>query len=138
MKRMRGYIAVVLAVGAASIATVAQAPEERETSAQAVAGMRKTEAKEMDQTYTKAAPTAQKLTDEALAKHPEILLIAIHAFCEAAGEIERDLPQRDKAQPDRNAFHPTDHPQAVSSARISPDRILAWARISPDRRFTVR
>lgn len=79
MKRMRGCIAVVLAVGAASIATVAQAPEERETSAQAIAGMRKTEAKEMDQTYTKAAPTAQKLTEEALAKHPEILLIAIHA-----------------------------------------------------------
>ena len=33
----------------------------------------------MDPTYTKAAPYAQKLIDQALAKHPEILLIAIHA-----------------------------------------------------------
>lgn len=41
--------------------------------------MRKVDAKEMDPTYTKAAPFAQKLVDEALAKHPEILLIAIHA-----------------------------------------------------------
>jgi iron complex outermembrane receptor protein len=33
----------------------------------------------MDPTYTAPAPFAQKLVDEALAKHPEILLIAIHA-----------------------------------------------------------
>lgn len=33
----------------------------------------------MDATYGKAAPFAQKLIDEALAKHPEIILIAIHA-----------------------------------------------------------
>jgi hypothetical protein len=51
----------------------------QQTRAQAVAGMRKVEAKEMDATYTTAAPVAQKLVDEALAKHPEILLIAIHA-----------------------------------------------------------
>lgn len=51
----------------------------QETREQAVAGMRKTEAKEMDPTYTKPAPFAMKLTEEALAKHPEVILIAIHA-----------------------------------------------------------
>jgi hypothetical protein len=51
----------------------------QQTREQAVAGMRKVDAKEMDPTYTSPAPYAQKLVDEALAKHPEILLIAIHA-----------------------------------------------------------
>jgi iron complex outermembrane receptor protein len=51
----------------------------QQTREQAVAGMRKVEAKEMDPTYTKAAPFAQKLVDEALAKHPEVILLAIHA-----------------------------------------------------------
>jgi hypothetical protein len=51
----------------------------QQTRDQAVAGMRKVEAKEMDATYTTAAPFAQKLVDDALAKHSEILLIAIHA-----------------------------------------------------------
>ena len=51
----------------------------QETREQAVAGMRKVDPKEMDPTYTKPAPFAQKLVDEALAKHPEVILIAIHA-----------------------------------------------------------
>jgi hypothetical protein len=51
----------------------------QQTREQAVGAMRKVEAKEMDPTYTTPAPFAQKLVDEALAKHPEILLIAIHA-----------------------------------------------------------
>ena len=51
----------------------------QQTREQAVAGMRKVEAKEMDPTYSTAAPYAQKLVDEALASHPEILLLAIHA-----------------------------------------------------------
>lgn len=51
----------------------------QQTRTEAVAGMRKVEAKEMDPTYTKAAPVAQKLIDDALARHPEVLLIAIHA-----------------------------------------------------------
>ena len=51
----------------------------QQTREQAVAGMRKVEAKEMDPSFTKAAPYAQQLVDRALAKHPEILLIAIHA-----------------------------------------------------------
>jgi iron complex outermembrane receptor protein len=56
----------------------ANAPAQQ-TREQAVAAMRKVEAKEMDATYTTPAPMAQKLVNEALAKHPEILLIAIHA-----------------------------------------------------------
>ena len=51
----------------------------QETREQAVAGMRKVDPKEMDSTYTTAAPFAQKLVDEALAKHPEVLLLAVHA-----------------------------------------------------------
>ncbi len=51
----------------------------QQTREQAVAGMRKVDAKEMDATYTTRAPFAQQLVDRALAKHPEIILIAIHA-----------------------------------------------------------
>jgi hypothetical protein len=51
----------------------------QETREQAIAGMRKVDAKDMDPTYTKPAPYAQKLVDEALAKHPEVILIAVHA-----------------------------------------------------------
>src|SRR3984893_16619879 len=51
----------------------------QDTREQAVAGMRKVDPKEMDTTYTQAAPFAQKLVDEALAKHSEVILIAIHA-----------------------------------------------------------
>ncbi len=51
----------------------------QQTREQAIGGMRKVEAKEMDPTYTTAAPYAQQLIQAALDKHPEILLIAIHA-----------------------------------------------------------
>lgn len=51
----------------------------QETREQAVAGMRHVDPKEMDSTYTQPAPYAQKLLEEVLAKHPDILLIAIHA-----------------------------------------------------------
>ncbi len=51
----------------------------QQTREEAVAGMRKVDAKEMDPSYTTPAPMAQKLVDEALAKHPEVILIAIHA-----------------------------------------------------------
>ena len=51
----------------------------QQTRDQAVAAMRKVDAKEMDATYTTAAPFAQKLVNDALARHPDILLIAIHA-----------------------------------------------------------
>jgi len=51
----------------------------QETREQAIAGMRKVDPKELDPTYTKPAPFAQKLVDDALAMHPEVILIAIHA-----------------------------------------------------------
>ncbi len=73
MKKLIGIFCVAL------FAFVTAAALGQQTREQAVAGMRKVEAKEMDPTYTQAAPFAQKLVDEALAKHPEILLIAIHA-----------------------------------------------------------
>jgi hypothetical protein len=51
----------------------------QESRKQAVAGMRHVDPKEMDSSYTSPAPYAQKLVEEALANHPEIILIAIHA-----------------------------------------------------------
>ena len=68
-------VACVTMLGIMSI-TSAAAQDTRE---QAIAGMRKVDAKEMDPTYTTPAPLAQKLVDEALAKHPEVILLAIHA-----------------------------------------------------------
>lgn len=51
----------------------------QQTRDEAVKGMRKVQPSEMDATYTRAAPFAQKLVDEALDKHPEVILMAIHA-----------------------------------------------------------
>jgi hypothetical protein len=62
-----------------TLAALSMAANAQQTREQAVAGMRKVEAKEMDPTYITPAPLAKKLVDEALAKHPEIILIAIHA-----------------------------------------------------------
>jgi iron complex outermembrane receptor protein len=59
-----------------ALCAVAHAQQTRQ---QAIAGMRKVEAKEMDPTYTEPAPEAQRLVDQALAKHPEVILLAIHA-----------------------------------------------------------
>jgi hypothetical protein len=73
---MKKLLAALCLTTFVAITTAALAQQTRE---QAVSGMRKVEAKEMDATYTTPAPFAQKLVDEALAKHPEILLIAIHA-----------------------------------------------------------
>jgi hypothetical protein len=69
----------VLALSLLALIAVAPAILSQQTRDQAVAAMRKVNAKEMDPSYTTAAPFAQKLVDEALAQHPEILLIAIHA-----------------------------------------------------------
>ena len=60
------------------IGLCATAPAQ-ETREQAAAALRKPELKEMDPAFTRAAPFAQKLIDEALAKHPQVLLLAIHA-----------------------------------------------------------
>jgi len=74
MKKAVQFIFGAVLIAGSVVPTVAQ-----ETREQAVAGMRKVNPKEMDPTYTKAAPFAQKLVDEALAKHPEVILLAIHA-----------------------------------------------------------
>lgn len=74
---MKSAAAVVVATSFIVVG-LASAPAQ-ETRGQAIAGMRHVDPKEMDPTYTKAAPYAQKLVDQALAKHPEVILIAIHA-----------------------------------------------------------
>ena len=74
---MKNNAAIVCAMSVVVMSVfVASAQETRE---QAVAGMRHVDAKEMDPTYTKPAPFAQKLVEAALARHPEVILIAIHA-----------------------------------------------------------
>src|SRR5258707_15508719 len=70
---------VQLAISIVFIALCVAPGLAQETREQAVAGMRKVDPKELDPTYTKAAPFAQKLVNEALAKHPEVILIAVHA-----------------------------------------------------------
>jgi hypothetical protein len=68
-----------LILSSAIFATLLGVAYAQQTREQAIAGMRKVQAKEMDLTYTTAAPAAQKLVDEALARHPEVILLAIHA-----------------------------------------------------------
>lgn len=74
---MKKSVAVLCFIAVA--ASMAISIPAQQTRDQAVAGMRKVDAKEMDPSYTTAAPFAQKLVNEALAKHPELLLLAIHA-----------------------------------------------------------
>jgi len=74
---MKTAVALVLSTSLSFFGTISGSAQE--TREQAIAGMRHVEPKEMDPTYTKAAPYAQKLISEALEKHPEIILIAIHA-----------------------------------------------------------
>ena len=68
-------VAVVLSV--LTVLTVMRAPAQ-ETREEAVSHMRKVDPKEMDSNYHKNAAFAQKLVDEALAKHSEVVLLAIH------------------------------------------------------------
>jgi len=69
-------IVLCMATMAVACSNLAIAQQTRE---EAVRGMRKVQPKEMDATYTKPAPFAQKLVDAALAEHPEVILMAIHA-----------------------------------------------------------
>lgn len=50
----------------------------QDTRESAVAHMRSVKPSEMDTTYTRAAPVAQKLLEGVLSKHPEVILIAMH------------------------------------------------------------
>ncbi len=51
----------------------------QDTRESAAAGLRAADPKEMDPDFKMNAKFAQKLVDEALAKHPEVILLAIHA-----------------------------------------------------------
>ncbi len=59
----------------------------QQTREEAVKGMRKVLPSEMDPTYTQPAPFAQKLVDQALDKHPEVILMAIHAEVPGHGDL---------------------------------------------------
>ena len=74
---MKNNASVVCALSVALLGMLTASAQE--TREQAVAGMRHVDPKEMDSSYTQPAPFAQKLIAEALANHPEIILIAIHA-----------------------------------------------------------
>jgi hypothetical protein len=51
----------------------------QQTREEAIKGMRKVSPSEMDPTYTQAPAFAQRLVNAALDKHPEVILLAIHA-----------------------------------------------------------
>ncbi len=59
-----------------AVPAIAQQTPAREA---AVAGLQHVSPNEMDANFTAAAPYAQQLVDKALDRHPEILLLAIHA-----------------------------------------------------------
>ncbi|MBW4029003.1 MAG: hypothetical protein HIU93_16695 [Acidobacteria bacterium] len=71
-------IEAMLSMGLFTLACAAMAGAQQ-TRTEAIQGMRKTKPSEMDPTYTKAAPFAQQLVDQALAANPSVLLMAIHA-----------------------------------------------------------
>ena len=50
----------------------------QQTRESAVKGMRQLDPKELDPTYQRKAPFAQKLVDDQLAKHPKVILIGLH------------------------------------------------------------
>ena len=70
------HLPITLAAFATLLALPVAAQETRE---EAVSHMRKVDPKEMDPAYNKNAAFAQKLVDDALATHPEVVLLAIHA-----------------------------------------------------------
>jgi hypothetical protein len=84
MGRLTAILFSALCIGILSLAPLAAA---QETRAQAIAGLRKVSPAEMDPTYTKPAPYAQELVNKALARHPEVLLLAIHATPPGHGNV---------------------------------------------------
>jgi hypothetical protein len=70
---------LIATLGVAALAALPAISFGQQTRAEAVAGMRTVQAREMDPTYTTPAPFAQHLVDDALKAHPEVLLLAIHA-----------------------------------------------------------
>lgn len=80
---MHRYRVLVVAFGlACALPLLAQ-----QTREEAVKGMRKVQPSEMDASYTQPAPFAQKLVNQALERHPEVLLMAIHAQPPGHGNV---------------------------------------------------
>lgn len=80
---MQRYRVLVVAFGlACALPLLAQ-----QTREEAVKGMRKVQPSEMDASYTQPAPFAQKLVNQALERHPEVLLMAIHAQPPGHGNV---------------------------------------------------
>lgn len=78
MKKLKALVTLFAAAILSVFLSISMA-QAQETRAEAAAHLRTPESKEMDPHFTRAASFAQKLVDEALAKHPEVLLLAIHA-----------------------------------------------------------
>ena len=79
VREPRGAQRALRWIGAALLTAAAVAGHAQDTRESAVAGMRTVDPKEMDPQYKKDAQFAQKLVNDALAKHPEVILLAIHA-----------------------------------------------------------
>jgi hypothetical protein len=75
MQMKQWKVAIALTALTTACAIGMQAQETREDAA---SHLRKVDPKEMDPSYNRKAAFAQKLVDDALAKHPEVLLLAIH------------------------------------------------------------
>jgi hypothetical protein len=74
-KKFCGWMAAAAALSLTGFSAL-HAADTRES---AIAGMRTVDPKEIDPDYKKDAKFAQELVDDALAKHPEVILLAIHA-----------------------------------------------------------
>jgi hypothetical protein len=85
MRKLPAVLSMTCSIGMLSLATLSAAAQQ--TRAQAIAGLRKVSPSEMDPTYTKPAPYAQELVNRALAHHPEVLLLAIHATPPGHGNV---------------------------------------------------
>ena len=85
MRKLTTILSTACSMGILGLAPLSAAAQQ--TRAQAIAGLRKVSPSEMDPTYTKPAPYAQELADKALARHPEVLLLAIHATPPGHGNV---------------------------------------------------
>jgi hypothetical protein len=85
MRKQSTFLGMTSAVAILSLMPLTVTAQQ--TRAQAVAGLRKVSPSEMDPTYVKPAPYAQELVNKALARHPEVLLLAIHATPPGHGNV---------------------------------------------------
>lgn len=85
MRKLTAILATACSIGILGPASLSAAAQQ--TRAQAIAALRKVSPSEMDPSYTRPAPYAERLVDEALARHPEVLLLAIHATPPGHGNV---------------------------------------------------